>query len=107
VAGVPMAVPVSCSQCVSPNIKMLLFITISRIDRKNSVGNDGGMDSLCVSKRILKIVIPVSTSMFVYIAVASAVNSFAPVVSNISDLESFIYDGIKCNRLLLKKLTSA
>jgi hypothetical protein len=46
------------------------------------------------SKRILNIVNPVSTSIFVYIAVASAMNNLAPggmssrEISDMSDLES-------------------
>ena len=108
-AGVPMAVPVVCSQCVSPKVKMLFLITISRTDRKNSIGNVRGIESLYLSNKILKISSPVSISMFEYIAVASAVKSFAPigtssiVISDINDLESFMYDGIKCRSSFIRK----
>jgi hypothetical protein len=38
-----MAVPVSWSQKESPNVKILLFMMVSRTVRKNSVGNEVGM----------------------------------------------------------------
>jgi len=42
-AGVPMAVPVFCSQKVLPKVKILLSITISKTRRKNSEGKEEGI----------------------------------------------------------------
>ncbi len=73
-----MAVPFSWFQYVSPNIKMLLFIMISMVVRKNSVGKDGLIDALCCARSFESASIPIVGSMFEYMDEASAVNSSAP-----------------------------
>ena len=45
-AGVPMAVPESCSHVVLPKLKMLLDMTSSSIFRKRLIGK---LDGICSS----------------------------------------------------------
>ena len=71
-AGVPIAVPVSCNQVVSPKEKILLVISSSRTCKNMFVGKSWGMCSELQFRKSRTAWIPVSVSMFVYIDVASA-----------------------------------
>jgi len=74
---VPMAVPVNCSQNVLPNENMLFCMTASNTSRNRYEGKSGEIISLFVSKNSLIDWIPVVVSMFVYIDLAPAVNTWA------------------------------
>jgi hypothetical protein len=73
-AGMPMAVPVNCSQNVWPKENMLFIITISRISRNRVPGKVCGILSelTCIKSRIDFIACWVL--MLVYIKTASAKN---------------------------------
>jgi hypothetical protein len=75
--GVPIAVPHNCNQYESAKLKMLFFITISRICRKRVEGKLVGRFLSFVCKKFEMDVSPVVISMLVYIDFASAVNSSA------------------------------
>ena len=68
-----MAVPFSCSQVVSPNVKMLFFMTISSAAVIRLVGMLGGSSCVNSSNHACKMAILWSISMFVYIDTASQV----------------------------------
>jgi len=72
-----MAVPCSCCQYVSPKVEILLDIIMSRVARKNMVGKSLGIIALFDSMSSVMAWIPIMLSIFVYIAVASAVKIFA------------------------------
>jgi len=87
-AGVPMAVPCSWRQNVSPNVKILLDMTISKVARNRDEGKLGGIRFELVLMRLRIASTPYSRVMFVYIAVASAVKSLAPL-GIVRDFSSF------------------
>ncbi len=104
-----MAVPVSCSQYVSPKEKMLLRITISNMCRKSEVGKSFGSLSAFSTKNSLKVLTPVVVSMFVYIDFASAVKikTFSGrcrlLRSCITAVEFFVYDWIRGSKAFILK----
>jgi hypothetical protein len=51
---VPMAVPRSWRHWVFPNVKILFFLIISRLDQNSSFGNVLGIDSLYRGKCFFK-----------------------------------------------------
>jgi len=57
---------------------MLLFITSSSTERKNSLGKVDGISASYLLNRARKVCRTISVSMFVYMAVASTVNNLAP-----------------------------
>jgi len=100
-AGVPIAVPCSCSQKVLSNAKILRFMMISSTWRKKVRGKFEGIWSELSLKRLSKASIAVEVVMLVYIAVASAVKRRAfggrcgsCFISSSSWFESRRYDGI-------------
>ena len=88
-AGVPMALPLFCSQKVSPSIKILFSMTSLSVVTKRVVGKAGGIRWLYVVNSVWNAWMPEVESMFVYMDEASAVNSLAPVGMK-SVLVSFI-----------------
>ena len=76
-AGVPMAVPVSWSQKVLANEKMLFVITVSSICRNRAVGKFSGIFSALTRIKSRIELRACCVSMLVYIETASAENSRA------------------------------
>jgi len=77
VTGVPIAVPDSCCQNVLAKLKMLFFITTSRMLRNMLTGKFLGILSELLSRKSLIVDMPRLVSMLVYIDFASAENSRA------------------------------
>lgn len=72
-----MAVPCSCCQYVSLKVEILLDIIMSSMVRKNMVGKSLSIIALFDSTSSVMAWIPTVLSIFIYIAVASAVKIFA------------------------------
>ena len=72
---VPMAVPISCCHHVSPNIKILLVITRVSSSMTKLIGGNSAFSPLYLVRYFLIVGSPSDGSMFVYIEVASEVNT--------------------------------
>ncbi len=78
-AGVPIAVPLFCSQKVLPNIKMLFSMTSLSVVKKRLVGKVGGIRWLYMVNSVRNAGMPEVELMLVYMDEASAVKILAPV----------------------------
>ncbi len=76
-AGVPMAVPESCSHVVLPKLKILLLITSLSVLRKRLTGKLTGISVSWDVKKSQNDWMPAVVSILVYIDLASAEKSRA------------------------------
>jgi hypothetical protein len=74
-AGVPIAVPVSCSQEVLEKERIFFSITKVSAFKKRSIGKSVGILLIILFRKVLMELIPMLESMFVYIDFASAENN--------------------------------